>query len=159
MFDESQKDPLHDGKRAKLEAYLAAQRAQDALHSGLPFTKSLLWATSLLLILYYQMVQMKEANRYDAFPDLKSASMAFAAINIVLTAPQFFSLSLQTHFMFAFYACIGNCIIGLIFESYKMGYVAEESAFSSLHKNVLRSGPILIVLPFLNLLLFARRKD
>ena len=105
------------------------------------------------------MVEMKEVSRYDAFPDLKDASMAFAVINFVLTVPQFFSLSLQSHFMFAFYACIGNCVIGVIFESFKMGYVADESAFTSLHKNVLRSGPILIVLPILNLLLFARRKD
>ena len=102
---------------------------------------------------------MKEVNRYDAFPDLKHSSMVFAAINIALTAPQFFSLSLQMHFLFAFYACIGNLVIGIIYECYKFDFIASEDEFTTLHKNVLRSGPILIALPLINLLLFARRKN
>ena len=100
---------------------------------------------------------MKEVSRYDAFPDFKDASMAFAAINIALTAPQYFSLSLQKHFLFSFYACIANLIIGVVLECHKFAYIAAEDQFSTLHKNVLRSGPILIALPLLNLLLFARR--
>ena len=152
-------EALKQKKADKLAAYLQGQEAKRCQAPPLPFTKSLLWATSLLLIMYFQMVEMKQVGQYDAFADLKDASMVFAFINILLTVPQFFSLSLQTHFMFAFYACFGNAVIGVIFESFKMGYVVDEAKFTNLHKNVLRSGPVLITLPIINLLLFARRKD